>query len=117
MMDKPSKNFRIYRGKGFHMHFPNGYCISIQFGKHSYCDHYNNNKDLSNEECGDIGSDTAECAIFDPAGNFINLGDPLKGPMEVKGYATPMEVLTLINYAASMPAWNITKEDNNAKED
>lgn len=32
--------FRITRGKGFHVSFPNGYTVSVQFGPGNYCDHY-----------------------------------------------------------------------------
>lgn len=32
--------FKITRGTGFHIAFKNGYSISVQFGKMSYCEHY-----------------------------------------------------------------------------
>lgn len=45
---------------GFYMRFGNGYEISVQFGQVNGCDQ---------------GKTTAEVAVFDPEGQFVQLGE------------------------------------------
>lgn len=35
------EGFRSCSNKGFHMKFPNGWTVSVQFGKGNYCENYN----------------------------------------------------------------------------
>ncbi len=103
---KDRKKFSIFQGRGIRMTFENGYTISIQFGKYSYCDHYMDatSADITDQQAGEIGSNTAEVAIYDSRDNFINLGDPLEGHHDVRGYLKPNDVLKLMNYAANLPS-------------
>jgi hypothetical protein len=83
-MKAPYKpGFRITGKKGFHITFENGWTISVQIGP-------------DDERCGNEGSSNAECAIWGPDGNMIELptGDV------VTNRSTPAEVLELINMAA-----------------
>ena len=91
--------FKIIRGQGFHITFSNGYTVSVQFGPMSYCDHYfqKDVNEFSSEECGKLGSTTAECAV-------IMDDDLIETPFfegdTVKGWMSPEEVLELLNWAA-----------------
>ena len=91
-----ARNFRITQGKGFGITFANGWGISVQFGAGNYCDHYNGT--ISTEafrEQGEQGSDTAECAVFDPAGNFVH-NKRIGMEHGVSNRSTPEEVARLI---------------------
>ena len=52
--------FGSQTAKGFYMRFGNGYEISVQFGQVNGCDG---------------GKTTAEVAVFDPKGQFVQLGE------------------------------------------
>lgn len=78
------KAFRITDKKGFHLTFPNGNTISIQFGQGNYCD--NRDTPLGSDDCQ---SDTAEVALWDAEGNWLL-------PDEVEGWCSPARVLELI---------------------
>jgi hypothetical protein len=87
--------FEVTANKGVHIAFPNGYEISIQWGTINYC----------GNRAREIGfgqpvppSTTAETAIKDPFGNFVNY----KGD-DVQGYQTVTDVLETMNYVASLP--------------
>lgn len=97
--------FKITKGRGFHITFKNGYTISVQFGFHNYCEHYDKwpmdieDYERTNEELQKIGSYTAEIAILNPNKKLIKV----KGWAEkVKGYCTPEEVLKWINYTEQL---------------
>lgn len=96
------KNFTITGGRGFHMRLPNGYSVSVQWGIGTYSDHHDvfpedpMTFDQANRECGAAGSDTAETAVFNPAGEFVKYdGD------DVQAYQTPEQVLQTIMWAAA----------------
>lgn len=95
--------FRITDGKGFHITFENGYTVSVQFGMWNYCDNYGADfKENTNEELGEKGSSTAECAILMPDGGLL----PLECGDDVTNRSTPEEVLELLSYAATLPKEN-----------
>lgn len=96
---------KITRGKGFHITFDNGYCISVQFGAGNYCE----NRDFvadgclftpaSDKDAGEKGSRDCEIAIFDPQNNMLHVeewGD------EVKGWVTPNELLEWMEYTSKL---------------
>ena len=84
--------FNAY-GSGFGITFANGYYVSVQFGIANYCE--NNGlidvrfEDWGEEQtnCGLKGCKNAECAVFDPSGEMIEMdgwGDTVKGYMTVE---------------------------------
>ena len=88
--------FRITQGKGFHMHFANGWTISVQFGPVNYCANHGGDY-FHPEKAGAAGSATAEIAIFNSEGEFHqhpDWGDT------VEGYLTPDDVLKYMNWTA-----------------
>ena len=97
--------FKITGGKGFQITFNNGYTISVQFGLGNYCAHHSNSDDFSalndiaahSRSLAEKGSETAEIAIIDPAGELVNVTE---WDYSVKGYCSPEEVLKWINYTA-----------------
>lgn len=91
--------FKITDGKGFQITFENGYTVSVQFGPGNYADNYRRRVGLAEEFCGADGSNTAECAIFNPQGDFVPIGGD-----QVAAYKTPEEVLELLNWAAGQPS-------------
>lgn len=92
-MEKDIKSFRINRGKGFQVTFPNGYTLSTQFGEFNYCEHYPTKhieaKPIMTETI-DHQSKNAEIAIIDGNGDWATreahadifneiLGDDVRG--------------------------------------
>lgn len=104
-MDK-STGFRITFGKGFHIKFANGYKVSVQWGIGNYCDNRCSGDEFAGVESfravGEKGSPTAECAVFDPKGAFMEGGPDGDWGDDVKGYMTPDEVLELMNKVAKL---------------
>ena len=101
--------FGISDGKGFHVEFANGWCVSVQFGPGNYCDNYSMRFDKDSQvAAGAKGSDTAECACIDPNGNMVQLPDfmfsPACGTEVVSNRSTPEQVLRLLSWAAARPA-------------
>ena len=107
-MTNNAEGFRITSGKGFHITFPNGWSVSVQFGPYNYCANRINGLVDVNEfegaqqKAGEDGSATAETAVWGPNGNLLEVawcnGDT------VQGWQTPSDVLRLLNLAASQPA-------------
>lgn len=93
------------------MEFENGWCVSVQFGYGNYADNYSFQGDPGddyaerNRKAGDEGSNTAECAVFDSAGEMVTLPDFMFPPDSaadiVSNRSTPAQVLQLMNWAAS----------------
>lgn len=82
--------FRINKdsGAGFFMEFNNGYTVSVQWRSGLECDN---------------GKTTAECAVGSPDGSFIDLqNSPLKINDCIAETLTPEDVLTLMNWVASL---------------
>lgn len=97
------KGFVITQGKGFHMTFPNGYTVSVQFGGGNYCDNYDDRIGDGYVDSGEKGSDTAECAII-KSKELIEIPELLGGGGDtVIGYCDTTKVLELLTWAASQP--------------
>lgn len=96
-MSERIKAFSITQGKGFAITFPNGHCVSVQFGPGNYCDNYHCSfSEEGQRAAGESGSMTAETAHIGPDGKFIDHeGD------QVQARRTPEQVLALMNLAAS----------------
>lgn len=109
-----SGRIRITDGKGFGMSFDNGWAVSVQFGYGSYADNYDgpNGQRVDdyrerNRMCGELGSRTAECAVFNANKEMIELPAFM---FEDSGYrdivsnrSSVAQVLQLMNWAASQP--------------
>jgi hypothetical protein len=101
-----TEGFRIYNGSGFHVTFPNGYTVSVQFGPGNYSSNYDqlqkrdDRRDYRewSRELGEKGADTAEVAVVAPnGGGLIDLHefDP-EWTDTVAGYVTPAKVVELM---------------------
>ena len=93
------KHFSITQGKGFKMTFANGWTASVQFGAGNYSDNYAAPFPTSSEfqnNCGAMGSDTAEIAAWDQSGVWHSFGHDT-----VKGYCTPNEAAEFIAMVAN----------------
>lgn len=111
--------FTNTQGKGFQMHFANGFGVSVQWGPGNYCENRDSNfTSWLNAKCGDsiIKSATAEVAILCPDGYLAYRAD---WQDSVKGYLTANEVLALMNEVAAYPtdktfprpSWESENED------
>ena len=100
--------FIITGGKGFHIKFENGYRISVQFGLGNYCE----NKDLSVDFNDDFfgqerdaaasGSNTAEIAVMNRAGDFVGQELGILEGDDVEGWCTPARVLEVMNIISKL---------------
>ena len=86
--------FEVTGNKGVHITFPNKYSISIQWGGFNYCD--NRARDVQMGQPVPPSS-TAETAIIDPSGEFVEY----KGD-KVQGYQSVTDVLETMNYVANL---------------
>ena len=62
------KAFGITMAHGFHLHFPNGYTISTQFGGGNYCE--NKRMEIERSQV-DVFSNNVELAIWDINGQWV----------------------------------------------
>lgn len=87
--------FAINDNKGFQITFDNGYTVSVQFGPGNYGSNY----DLSfvDNMGKPMTATTAETALIGPDGGFVPYDDG-----DVQGYRNVNDILTLMNYAASL---------------
>lgn len=99
------KGFVSTRRRGFHMTFPNGLTVSVQWGAGNYCD---NHDDMDFTHSKDAESDTAEVAVIDERGEFI---DPqrffdyeINSDGEVAGYLDPSQVVDLLANVRDWPS-------------
>lgn len=100
------KGFVSTMRKGFHMTFPNGLTVSVQWGAGNYCDnHFPKDRDFTFSK--DAESDTAEVAVINSRGKFI---DPQRffdyeiySDGEVAGYFTPSQVVELLANVRDWP--------------
>lgn len=98
--------FAITGSKGFHITFPNGYTISVQFGGGNYSDNYNFRiGDESKERT--LESSTAETAFWGPDGKMITEGND--GDC-VQGYQTIEQVWERMQRVAAMPVASVKGE-------
>ena len=99
------QGFYITGKKGFHITFPNGYTVSVQFGPGNYCGNYDMRILDDAEIAGSKGSRTAETAIIHPHDGLIP--DPNDGEGEhadtVQGYQTVDQVMDRIMRVSSWP--------------
>lgn len=100
------KGFLSTMRKGFHMTFPNGLTVSVQWGAGNYCDN-RFPKDMDFTFSKDAESDTAEVAVIDQDGKFI---DPqqffcydINSDGNVAGYFTPTQVVELLENVLDWP--------------
>lgn len=94
------KGFISTRRKGFHMTFPNGLTVSVQWGAGNYCDnHLPADMDFSYSK--DAESNTAEVAVLDSNEDFIDpqqfLNYQINSDGMVAGYLTPTQVAELLS--------------------
>ena len=92
--------------KGFHMTFENGLSISVQWGAGNYCDnHFPKDRDFTFSK--DASSRTAEVAVFDTKGDFIDpqdfMTEYIGGDGEVAGYLTADQVAQMIYNVSKYP--------------
>lgn len=84
-MKNKEEGFYITGKKGFHITFPNGYTISVQFGPGNYCDNYDMRIGDEDEKAGQEGSATAETAYWGPDNSMIEEdGDTVQGHQSVQ---------------------------------
>ena len=100
------KGFVSTMRKGFHMTFPNGLTVSVQWGAGNYCDnHFPDDKDFSWSK--DAESDTAEVAVFGPDGKFIDpqnfVGYDIHSDGTVVGWLDPSQVVELLANVRDWP--------------
>lgn len=105
------RRFMITRGSGFQVTFDNGYCVSVQFGPTSHTDNGDGNDDpferilsfgIDYPQYGKKGCDNAECAVFDPDGELIELPKWAANGDQVTSHSTPAQVLRLMNWASKI---------------
>lgn len=100
------KGFVSTMRKGFHMTFPNGLTVSVQWGAGNYCDnHFPEDMDFTFSK--DAASDTAEVAVIDPQGEFIDpqrfFGYDINSDGDVAGYLDPSQVVELLANVRDWP--------------
>ena len=89
--------FKITEGKGFSITFENDWQVSVQWGIGNYCS--NRNLGLSTgyvaaqTKAGANGSPSAECAVFNPDGDFVI---PPGHGEEVQGYCDADDVMYIL---------------------
>ena len=92
--------------KGFHMTFPNGLTVSVQWGAGNYCDnHFPKNMDFTFSK--DAESNTAEVAVINSRGEFIDpqqfFGYDINSDGAVAGYLDPSQVVELLANVRDWP--------------
>ena len=86
-------------GKGFHIVFPNGWTVSVQFGVGNYCGHHLKLPAPEPHREEKWKSEDAEVAVWDAKGKWLRLGrDP------VAGWVGPAAVVALLDFVAHLPA-------------
>lgn len=97
-----TSQFKITGHKGFHITFPNGYTISVQFGAGNYCDNYHSNWQSTEPAT----SSDAEIAFWSASGEMENfdLIDTEASGDTVNGHCDSAEVLKYMNLIAALPA-------------
>ena len=92
-----SKNFTCNNG-GFQITFENGLTASVQWRSGNYCDNYSSPFTNAFQE-----SNTAEVAVFDTAGEFVNMDYFYNGNNdgEVAGFLSPEDVAEFLYKVSS----------------
>jgi hypothetical protein len=90
--------FKICKDAGFHMTFENGWTVSVQFGRFSYCANkapfFDDEIDVIKTECIN-----AEIAAWDYDENWYSFEFD-----QVKGYCSTDEVADFIHKIKNMPS-------------
>ena len=85
---------KITRGSGFQLTFSNGNTVSVQWGKHNYCDRRYTSDAPNGKDCWTSGD--AEVAAWDKDKNWHHFyGDT------VQGYLNANEVAGFIDFVAT----------------
>lgn len=73
------------RGSGFHINFPDGFTLSVQFGVNNYCHNQDYSMGVGNAPLGETS--TVEIALMNPKGSFVVLQHDVAGwvPVSVLG--------------------------------
>jgi hypothetical protein len=79
--------------------FPNGYQISIVYGRSLYSLSAGTERNFESTIAPDQLADRVEVAIIAPDGEFVQFQDG----EQVKGYATVTELLQIVNWVATLP--------------
>jgi len=79
--------------------FPNGYQISIVYGRALYSREAGTETNFQSTFSPDQWADRVEVAIIAPDGTFVQFQDG----EQVKGYATVTELLQIVNWVAALP--------------
>lgn len=82
--------FKITERKGFHITFPNGWTVSVQFGPGSYCENKSYRFDQE-RKIGAKGSADAEVWAWNGTERY---------PKNPLGWQTPAQVLAFMNEVA-----------------
>lgn len=98
------KGFVSTMRKGFHMTFENGLTASIQWGAGNYCD---NRFDYDFTFSKDAESDTAEIAVWDANGDWVDPQDffnyDISSDGMVAGWLTPAQVVDFLSAVKDYP--------------
>lgn len=92
-------SFSITGSKGFHITFPNGYTISVQFGGGNYGTNYDFQIGEEKNE-RNLRADTVETAWWGPDGEMQAEGDDGDN---VQGYQTIEQVWERMQRVAALP--------------
>jgi hypothetical protein len=98
-MSDETKGFCITSGRGFHITFPNGMTVSVQFGPYNYCPNREESF-ASDEEAGANGCDEAEVAVIRRDGTMLRLSEH----DTVRGWVNPTGVLEIMKIAEKLPS-------------
>jgi hypothetical protein len=96
---KTTKGFRSCSRKGFHITFPNGWTVSVQFGAGNYCENYDMtfDKSIPLEErynpSKDVESNDAEVWCWNKEEHY---------PENPLANQTPMGLLKILNKISKM---------------
>ena len=85
--------------EGFTVAFTNGWTVSVQFGKHTYCNRRHDEEDKS----------TAEIAAYTVDGEWFDFDTATKGKdyvTSIKGWQSSHEVVDFMNMIRALPDIN-----------
>jgi len=79
------------------MQFPNGFCVSVQFGWMNYCD--NRSFDVIDRPKKDVSCANAEVAVWNNKDEWVRGWPHACAYDDVQGHLTPDQVLDILNWA------------------
>lgn len=95
-----NEGFRITDSSGFHITFPNGYTVSVQFGPGNYCSNQHMRIRQDEAKAGEDGCPNAETAFWHGQGELIVEGDDYDS---VQGYQTVDQVMQRLIRVYNLP--------------